>query len=125
MYELALPFTLYNPDGSRSRTLLGTIDTGASFTVIPEAILDELGVARGELLLFSLADESLQERNTGYAQMELAGCSETVTVVFGSGNRKILIGAESLIELRLVVDLVNKRLMPVDRIVLLDNEETP
>ena len=123
MYNLTLPFTLHSPDNARSCTLHGTVDTGASFTVIPEATLDELGVERGELLLFSLADGSLQERHIGYALMELEGRSETVTVVLGSGSRKILIGAESLVELRLAVDLVNKRLLPVDRIVLLDSED--
>ena len=122
MYDLALPFTLFNSDNTSSRTLRGTVDTGASFTVVPEAILDELGIARGELLLFSLADGSLQERHIGYAMMELEGRSETVTVVFGSGSRKILVGAESLVELRLAVDLIYERLLPVDRIVLLDEE---
>ena len=67
MHDLTGPFTLYGPDNARSRTLDGTVDTGASFTVIPETVLDELGVARGELLLFSLADGSLQERHIGYA----------------------------------------------------------
>lgn len=125
MYSLTLPFTLYGPDGACSRTLRGTVDTGASFTVVPETVLDELGVERGESLLFSLADGSLQERSIGYALMELEGRSETVTVVFGSDSRKILIGAESLVELRLAVDLVNERLLPVDCIVLLDSEDTP
>jgi len=125
MYNLDLPFTLYSPDEERSRTLFGTVDTGASFTVVPETILDELGIERGELLLFSLADGSIQERCIGYALMELEGRSEMVTVVFGSSDRKTLIGAESLVELRLAVDLVNNRLIPVDRIVLLDDETTP
>ena len=40
MYDLTLRFTLYGPDNASSRTLLGTVDTGASFTVIPEAVLD-------------------------------------------------------------------------------------
>ena len=124
MYNLDLPFTPYSPDNARSRTLRGTVDTGASFTVVPEAILDELGVACGEPLLFSLADGSLQERSIGDARIELERRSETVTVVFGSSSRKILIGAESLVELRLAVDLVNERLLPVDRIVLLDEENT-
>lgn len=125
MYNLDIPFTLYSPDEERSRTLFGTVDTGASFTVVPETILDELGIERGELLLFSLADGSIQERCIGYALMELEGRSEMVTVVFGSSNRKTLIGAESLVELRLAVDLVNNRLIPVDRIVLMDDETTP
>ena len=88
MYDLTVPFTLYGPDNARSRTLHGTVDTGASFTVIPEAVLDELGVARGELLLFSLADGSLQERHVGYALMELEGRSETVTVVLAVAAAK-------------------------------------
>ena len=125
MYNLDLSFTLYSPDGERSLTLYGTVDTGASFTVVPEAILDELGIGRGELLLFSLADGSIQERSIGYALMELGGRSEMVTVVFGSSSRKTLIGAESLVELRLAVDLVNSRLLPVDRILLLDEGDTP
>ena len=125
MYNLDLPFTLYSPDGAHSRTLYGTVDTGASFTVVPEGILDELGIERGELLLFSLADGSIQERCIGYALMELNGRSEMVTVVFGSSSRKTLIGAESLVELRLVVDLVNGRLIPVDQIVLLDQGGEP
>ena len=125
MYSLDLPFTLYSPDGERFQTLYGTVDTGASFTVVPEVILDELGIERGELLLFSLADGSIQERRIGYALMELDGRSEMVTVVFGSSSRKTLIGAESLVELRLAVDLVNNRLIPVDRIVLLDEGNMP
>ncbi len=125
MYSLDLPFTLYSPDGERFQTLYGTVDTGASFTVVPEAILDELGIERGELLLFSLADGSIQERRIGYALMELDSRSEVVTVVFGSSSRKTLIGAESLVELRLAVDLVNNRLIPVDRIVLLDEGNIP
>ena len=124
MYNLTSPFTLYAQDGIRSRTLHGTVDTGASFTVVPETVLDELGIERGERLLFSLADGSIQELYIGYALMEIAGRSETVTVVFGSSSRKILIGAESLVELRLAVDLVNERLLPVDRIVLLDEADT-
>ena len=87
--------------------------------------MDELGIERGELLLFSLADGSIQERCIGYALMELNGRSEMVTVVFGSSSRKTLIGAESLVELRLVVDLVNGRLIPVDQIVLLDQGGEP
>ena len=37
-------FTLYCPNHSNSRLLIGVVDTGASFTVIPAHILDELGV---------------------------------------------------------------------------------
>jgi predicted aspartyl protease len=95
MEILSVPFTLYSPDSTNFRTLNGVVDTGASFTIIPEAILDKLGIERGERFVFSLADGSLQELCVGYAEMELQGYSNTVTVVFGSDNRKILIRSGS------------------------------
>ena len=125
MADFSAQFTLYGPDGVRSQNLLGKVDTGASFTVIPETALDELGIVRSESATFSLADGSVQALDIGNATLELQGYTEIVTVVFGSDSRKTLIGAESLEVLRLAVDPVYERLLPVDRIVLLDEEDTP
>ena len=118
-------FALYCPDRSRSRPLIGVVDTGASFTVIPAHILDELGIARAEWEQFILADGSLHNLAIGYARVELQGYSAVVRVVFGSDPHKTLIGFTTLLALRLAVDPVNRRLLPVDRIVLLDSEDTP
>ena len=125
MADFSAQFILYGPDGVRSQNLLGKVYTGASFTVIPETALDELGIARSESATFSLADGSIQALDIGNATLELQGYTEIVTVAFGSDSRKTLIGAESLEVLRLAVDPVYERLLPVDRIVLLDNEDTP
>ena len=118
-------FTLYCPDRSLSRPLIGVVDTGASFTVIPAHILDEMVITRAERETFTLADGSLHNLDIGYARVELQGYTEVVRVVFGSDPHKILIGFTTLLDLRLAVDPVHRRLLPVDRIVLLDNEDTP
>ena len=118
-------FVLYGPDRSGSLPLIGVVDTGASFTVIPAPILDELGIARAEREEFSLADGSVQNLAIGYARVELQGYTAVVRAVFGSDPHKTLIGFTTLLNLRLAVDPVNRRLLPVDRIVLLDQEDAP
>ena len=115
-------FALYSSDHSGSRPLIGVVDTGASFTVIPAHILDQLGIARAEQEQFILADGSLHNLSIGNATIELQGSAARVGVVFGSDPHKTLIGFTTLETLRLAVDTVHRRLLPVDRIVLLDND---
>ena len=117
-------FTLYCPDHSNSRLLIGVVDTGASFTVIPAHILDELGVPRVEQETFILADGSEHDLAIGDAIIQLQGYTASVRVVFGSDPHKTLIGFSTLVAVRLAVDPVHRRLLPVDRLVLLDEEGT-
>ena len=118
-------FALYCPDRSRSRLLIGVVDIGASFTVIPAHILDELGISRLEQETFILADGSEHHLAIGDATIQLQGYTASVRVVFGSDPYKTLIGFSTLADVRLAVDPVHRRLLPVDRIVLLDEEDTP
>ena len=83
-------FTIRNRSTGLARSLNGLVDTGASYTVIPEIVLDELGIERDDLELFSLADGSVQELAIGWADMELQGRIRPVYVVFGTDRRKIL-----------------------------------
>ena len=104
-------FTIRNRADGRERTLNGLVDTGASYTVIPEQILDELGIPRDETELFSLADGSVQELAIGWADMELEGRTRPVYVVFGSSRAKILLGAMALEAFALAADAKNQRLI--------------
>ena len=124
MSGYSVAFTLYGADPSRAITLDGVIDTGATFTVVPAPVLDELGISRAESALFSLADGSVQELPIGFAMLELQGHTAPIRVVFGSHRRKTLIGLTGLEALRLAIDPVHRRLLPVDRIVLLPEDDT-
>ena len=106
-------FTLRSGDGTRSLDLNGLVDTGASYTLVPAALLDDLGVARRETLTFRLADGSTREFDIGWAEMELEGRTSPVHVVFGPENR-ILLGAMALEAFALAADAKNRRLVPAD-----------
>ena len=104
-------FTIRNRNTGQSRELNGLVDTGASFTIIPMEILDELGIERDETELFSLADGSVQELALGRAEMELQGRTRDVYVVFGTAPNKILLGAMALEAFALAADAKNHRLI--------------
>ena len=104
-------FTIRNRSTGLARSLNGLVDTGASYTVIPEIVLDELGIERDERELFSLADGSVQELAIGWADMELQGRIRPVYVVFGTDRRKILLGAMALEAFALAADAKNHRLI--------------
>ena len=66
-------FVIRNQDQSRSRTLNGLVDTGASHTLVPGSILEELDIERLRSRVFSLADGSRRELFVGWVEMELEG----------------------------------------------------
>ena len=104
-------FTLRNRVDGREQSLNGLVDTGASYTVVPEHILDELGIPRDEIELFSLADGSVQELAIGRAEMQLDGRIRDVYVVFGTSREKILLGAMALEAFALAADAKNRKLI--------------
>lgn len=104
-------FTIRNRVTGEARALNGLVDTGASYTIIPAGILDELGIERDETELFSLADGLVQELDIGRAEMDLDGRTRDVYVVFGTSQEKILLGAMALEAFALAADAKNHRLI--------------
>lgn len=106
-------FVLRKQVGSeRSMELNALVDTGASYTVVPAPILDELGIERERTVNFTLADGSQRRMDVGWVQMELEGQSGHVYVVFGRDNGPILLGAMALETFALAADAKNRRLIP-------------
>ena len=114
MGTFSADFVIRNRNGSQSRELNGVVDTGASLTVIPAHILDELGIEREETKVFSFADGSRRELPLALAEMELQGERKAVYVVFGPDSRKILLGALALESFALAADAKNGRLIPAE-----------
>ena len=110
----SVDFVIRNRNGTQARTLNGVVDTGASYTVIPAQILDDLGVEPEETLLFSFADGYRQELPVAWAEMELQGRRKHVYVVFGPDSRKILLGAMALETFALAADAKYRRLIPAE-----------
>ena len=107
-------FVIWNQGRTQSRTLNGLVDTGASYTLIPASILEELGIERAESRIFSFADGSTQELSIGFAEMELDGRVCPVHLVFGLDSKKILLGAMALEAFALAADAKNRRLIPAE-----------
>ena len=105
-------FTLLSQDRTRSRTLNGLVDTGASYTMVPASILEELGVQREATETFILADGSRREMSIGLVNMELDGRRRSVYAIFGAENAKVLLGAMALEAFALAADAKNRRLIP-------------
>lgn len=105
-------FTLLSRDRTRARTLNGLVDTGASYTMVPASILDELGVEREDTETFILADGSRRELSIGLVAMELDGRRRSVYAIFGAEGAGILLGAMALEVFALSADAKNRRLIP-------------
>lgn len=105
-------FTLRNPHNGQSRALNGLVDTGASYTVIPAEVLEELGVTPLRSVRVRYADGSFAELDLGEAQMELEGMTSTVQVLFGNSSDTFLLGAMALEAFALAADATNRRLIP-------------
>ena len=88
------------------------VDTGAIYTMLPEDLMDRLGVPRLETDVFELADDSLVEYPLGDAVVRLLGRMRMAPVVFARPGSTPLVGATTLQILRLVVDPVEERLVP-------------
>ena len=106
-------FTLLNPERTRSCPLNGLVDTGSSYTMIPAAIMAELGVEPDQTKWFRLANGDVQDFPVGWARIALDGQEDNVQIVFGSGSR-VLIGSMALETFALAVDAKNHRLIPAD-----------
>ena len=108
----SVDFSIWNRDRTESRELNGLVDTGASYTLIPEPILEELGIDRVRTRTFSLADGSQRELALGWLEMELEGQADYVHVVFGTDRDTILLGAMALEAFALAAGAKNRRLIP-------------
>lgn len=86
------------------------VDTGATYTVLPRAILQELGVVPHFHGQFGIANGTVIECDVGRVWLRYEDRLEHTLVVFGEDE---LLGAVTLEELNRVVDPVNQQLRPV------------
>jgi len=101
-----------NPSREEFVAVEAMVDTGAIYTMLPEDLLDKLGVPRLETDVFELADDSLVEYPVGDAVVRLQNRVRTVPVVFSSPGNTPLLGATTLEIFRLAADPVNQLLIP-------------
>jgi clan AA aspartic protease len=102
-----------DPQGTRFERVEALMDTGASYTALPASLLRRLGVTPHDRVLFILADQRQIERDVGQTWVRIDGKSVITLVVFGDEGAEPLVGAYTLEGLRLGVDPLNRRLVPI------------
>lgn len=94
------------------------VDTGATYTVLPATLLRRLGVQPTDSQAFRLADGRRIERPLGELIFRIDGRMRTNIVVFGESETGSLLGALTLESFLLGVDPWNKRLIPVEGLMM-------
>lgn len=100
-------------DGEQTLDVEALVDTGAFYTVVPAAQLDELGVDRTGSIILKFADGRTEPHDLGQAWAFIDGGSVVTRVVFGGDDSTVLLGAYTLEGLSLSVDPVAECLVPV------------
>ena len=106
------PVRLDSMDRQRSLEIEAMVDTGASYTIVPAALLNDLGVQPIDKITLVLADGRPVEYDLGEAHATINGRSIPTLVVFGEDRARALLGAYTLEGLRLAVDPAHGRLVP-------------
>ena len=89
------------------------VDSGAAYSVVPSAVLDELGIRSTGQRRFVLADGTEIVRRTGVALFRFRGEEGGSTVIFGEEGDAMLLGIVTLEELGLILDPVRRELRPM------------
>lgn len=88
------------------------VDTGATFTKIPESLAERLGLEPEETVKVELSDGSLRERGLTEARLELMGVTRTVPIAIEPEGEEPILGYTALETLRIRVNPVTKALEP-------------
>jgi predicted aspartyl protease len=89
------------------------VDSGAVYSVLPQAIWKRLGLRRRRSVEFSLADGTVIERGVSRCTFEIAGVSDTSPVVLGGPRDAPLLGMVTLETLGLMLNPLTRELLPM------------
>lgn len=102
-------------DQVRRQTISGVVDPGAVTLVLPQAVVENLGLPLGKKLKVRYADGRRAQRNLAEAaHVEILGRSDTFSAIVEPKRETALIGAAALQVLDLLVDCKEQRLVPRD-----------
>ena len=98
--------------GDRFEELDIIVDTGSTYTAVPRAILERLGVPIQRSLPSETAAGRIVPVDVGETTIRLEGLQFHTPVIFAEENEPTLLGVVTLEQAALAVDPVAGRLMP-------------
>ena len=111
MSILSVQISIGDTAGERWQDLSATVDTGAFISSVPGSILRDLGVSPVTQDTFRLADGTRKTVDVGYTWLRLNGQRVMTYIAFNEEASSPLLGALTLEELWLAVDLREGRLI--------------
>ena len=110
---LEVRMEIANPqDPGRRASVEFLVDTGATFSMIPRRILEQIGISPLERAEFEVADGRRIGRDIGEAIFFWNGRRGTSKVIFGEDGDAAVLGVVALESLALEVDPHNRQLRP-------------
>jgi len=109
--------TVTGPSGKQADVRF-LVDSGARYTVLPEAAWREIEVEPVRTQTFLLADGTSIERAIGHCQVELPQGSTPTPVVLGDPGDLALLGVITLEELGLVLHPFNREVLRMQAVML-------
>ena len=103
-----------DPQGRQFEELDVTVDTGSTYTAVPRAMLQRLGVPVERSLPSETADGRIVPVDVGEATIRLQGRQFHTPVIFAEENEPSLLGVVSLEQAALAVDPLAGRLIPTN-----------
>ena len=98
--------------GNRFEELDIIVDTGSTYTAVPRAMLERLGVPVERSLPSETADGRMVPVDVGETTIRLEGLQFHTPVIFAEVNEPSLLGVVTLEEAALAIDPVAGRLVP-------------
>ncbi len=115
MGTFSVKVTIANPlNPDRSVTVDCLVDTGAAYSQLPRSLLASIGIEPFDERRFVMADGRRGTCPVGKADFLVNGRQTPTLVVFGEETAPPLLGAMTLEGLGLGVDLLARRLIPID-----------
>ena len=118
MGNFSVPVEIGDQDGRRWLEFDALVDTGASISSFPASTLRELGVLPSFKQSFKFGQGEVKEMDVGQTWIRVEGKEVVTLVLFNDEGTTPLLGANALEAMFVGVDPVEKRLIPVEGLMM-------
>ena len=112
MGTITVTIQVGDPHGEQFEELDIIVDTGSTYTAVPRAILERLGVPVDRSMPSKTADGRMVPVDVGETTIRLQELQFHTPVIFAEEDEPSLLGVVTLEQAALVVDPVEGRLIP-------------
>ena len=88
------------------------IDSGATYTLLPKSVWEDIGLKPKRTVNFILADGTKITRNVSECEIEILGLSGHTPIIMGESDESPLLGAVTLEEMGFVLDPFKREIKP-------------